>query len=83
MNPTTKWSEPEVPNYGESLDAMAEAEATLTERELVEYANSSLYLVVTSINGMMNSCAVEHAKVITATASQRLDAFLLAKGLAE
>lgn len=60
-----------LPHYDTSLDAMAEAEATLNDGERSDYVD-----IIT------NHGRRAHWGIF-ATAAQRLDAFLIAKGLAK
>jgi hypothetical protein len=68
------------PPYDRCLNAMAEAEATLTEDEAVEYWCKHLPSVVGA--NTEDWVHVYLPKIAGATASQRLGAFLVARGLA-
>ena len=67
--------------YDTSLDAMAEAEATLTDDEKVAYYCKALPAITgADLDAWMH---IELPKVASATAIQRLAGFLIAKGLAQ
>ena len=61
-----------LPDYGNDLNACAEMEKTLTDAEFSQYAWR-----------VLGDGRIECRAFFGATAAQRLDAFLLAKGLAE
>lgn len=67
------------PNYGASRDAMAEAERSLTMEESELYVDA-LARIVNPVHGYRHELNFAN---VTANAQQRLDAFLVAKGLAK
>lgn len=69
-----------VSNYDESLDAMAEAVGTL---EIVDRRVFAECLVKVCAGELPGDVLGDAFVIYNASASQRLDAFLLAKGLAE
>lgn len=66
-----------VPSYLTDLNAMAEAEKTLTEEQKDQYA-AELYGICVGGHGLMRGCVYEYDifNVATATARQRAIAFL-------
>ncbi len=75
----------ELPNYARSLDAMHDAENALTKEEAGSYAqflgNAMGMMDVGYFPGQPNFSISEWEMLIRATASQRAEAFLRAKGL--
>ena len=72
-----KASEPECPNYPSDLNAMHEAEKTLTGQQTVEYV-LALRLIIETADDLRT---VHWFAVVRATAAQRAEAFLRTLGL--
>ena len=72
------WWPKELPNYSGSLDAMATAEATLTERHR-ELFPTFLDIVVVGSDNLDSDFAIA-AETVFATAMQRAEAFLRLHG---
>jgi len=76
LNPDTKWSEPELPDYLNDLNAMHEAEKVLTPKYQPAKGESQWgeYL------GWLGFCGENKTRevyeCVTATAAQRAEAFL-------
>ena len=70
LNPNTKWSEPELPDYLNDLNAMHEVENTLSKEQLLIYSEQIYYTA--------SKCEKETGlwRYLSASAAQRAEAFL-------
>lgn len=73
-----------LPDYGNDLNACVEMEATLTEKlDQNAYSEALFQIINREKDGEFRFIGATPFHYATATAAQRLDAFILAKGLAE
>lgn len=70
----------DLPNYPASLDACAEFEATLTDKDRTAYQNT-LAMLCGGLREDDGGQFVNHRDAISATAPQRCEAFLRVKGV--
>ena len=70
LNPYTKWSEPELPDYRNDLNAMQEVENTLSEEQRLIYSEELYHTAI--------KCQKETGlwRYLSASSAQRAEAFL-------
>jgi len=73
MNPQTKWTEPEVPDYLSDLNAMNDAEGMLKGEQARDYANRLFHITLANRENIEEDSWFIHVR---ATASHRAEAFL-------